>query len=144
MAIRIGVDTGGTFTDVVACNAATGRWVRLKVPSTRDDPSQAIAAGVAQAVEAMGGGAVERVVHGTTVATNALLERRGARTALVTTTGMRDVLAIGRQNRPALYDLRAANAFAHSAAVVFRSRGASELRWVDSHAARHPGRGAGD
>ncbi|WP_425400806.1 hydantoinase/oxoprolinase family protein [Aeoliella sp.] len=107
MTVRIGVDTGGTFTDVVADDCATGRSVRLKVPSTREDPSEAIATGVAQALEQLGVTAVERLVHGTTVATNALLERRGARTALVTTAGFRDLLAIARQNRPRLYDLRA-------------------------------------
>ena len=107
MNLVIGVDTGGTFTDVVACDPATGAQTRLKVSSTRDDPSEAIAFGVQQAIERLGGSGVARLVHGTTVATNALLERRGAATALVTTAGMRDLLAIGRQNRPALYDLRA-------------------------------------
>lgn len=106
LTIRIGVDTGGTFTDVVATDRATGAWVRRKVPSTRDDPSEAIAAGVSQVLSELHGDAVERLVHGTTVATNALLERRGARTALLTTAGVRDVLYIARQNRPALYDLR--------------------------------------
>ena len=106
MSVRIGVDTGGTFTDVVAYDASIGKWVRLKVPSTRADPSEAIANGVCQALAKLGSKSVARLVHGTTVATNALLERRGARTALVATRGMRDVLFIGRQNRPALYDLR--------------------------------------
>ncbi len=106
MTIRIGVDTGGTFTDVVAHDGASGERLRLKVPSSKEDPSAAIAAGVGQVLATLGRGPVERLVHGTTVATNALLERRGARTALVTTAGMRDVLCIGRQNRPALYDLR--------------------------------------
>lgn len=107
MAIRIGIDTGGTFTDVVAKDTSTGQCIRLKVPSTRDDPSQAIATGVEQALDVLESANIERLVHGTTVATNALLERRGARTALVTTAGFRDLLAIGRQNRPNLYDLRA-------------------------------------
>ncbi|MCO6044890.1 hydantoinase/oxoprolinase family protein [Aeoliella sp. ICT_H6.2] len=107
MTIRIGVDTGGTFTDVVADDCANGKSVRLKVPSTREDPSEAIASGVVRALQQLGKSDVARLVHGTTVATNALLERRGARTALVTTAGFRDLLAIARQNRPALYDLRA-------------------------------------
>lgn len=107
MSIRLGIDTGGTFTDVVAEHAATGKVVRLKVPSTPSDPSEAIATGVQQALAALDASTVDRLVHGTTVATNALLERRGARTALVTTGGFRDLLAIGRQNRPSLYDLRA-------------------------------------
>jgi N-methylhydantoinase A len=105
--IHMGVDTGGTFTDVVACDRTSGAWFRTKVPSTRLDPSDAIAIGVQRAVAGLGGGSIARLVHGTTVATNALVERQGARTALVTTAGMRDLLAIGRQNRPALYDLRA-------------------------------------
>ncbi|HEX7167078.1 MAG TPA: hydantoinase/oxoprolinase family protein [Acidimicrobiales bacterium] len=93
MSGRAGVDTGGTFTDVVT---ADGRIA--KVPSTRDDPSAAVASGV----DTVGGATV--VAHGTTVATNAVLERRGARVALVTNAGFRDVIEIGRQNRPSLYD----------------------------------------
>lgn len=111
MAIRIGVDTGGTFTDVVAVDADSGQRVRLKTPSTRADPSIAIAEGVRLALAELdctdNSQSVGQLVHGTTVATNALIERRGARTALITTAGFRDVLAIGRQNRPGLYDLRA-------------------------------------
>lgn len=110
MTIRIGVDTGGTFTDVVAVDRSSGERVRLKIPSSRTDPSQAIAQGVAEALVKFchknSAPEVEQLVHGTTVATNALLERRGARTALITTAGFRDVLAIGRQNRPDLYSLR--------------------------------------
>jgi N-methylhydantoinase A/oxoprolinase/acetone carboxylase beta subunit len=90
--VQVGVDTGGTFTDLVA---ADGRVA--KVLSTPDDPSRAIRA-------AVGGTACELLAHGTTVATNALLERRGATVALVTTEGMRDVVEIGRQDRPSLYD----------------------------------------
>ncbi|HET6772409.1 MAG TPA: hydantoinase/oxoprolinase family protein [Acidimicrobiales bacterium] len=90
--MQVGVDTGGTFTDLVA---ADGRVA--KVLSTPDDPSRAIRA-------AVGGTACELLAHGTTVATNALLERRGATVALVTTEGMRDVVEIGRQDRPSLYD----------------------------------------
>src|SRR5687768_15607039 len=94
----IGVDTGGTFTDFVWLEG-DGRWRIHKVLSTPSDPSQAILAGLAGAPEGVG------VAHGSTVATNALLERRGARTALITTKGFGDVLAIGRQNRPDLYAL---------------------------------------
>ena len=90
---RVGVDTGGTFTDVVT---ADGRIA--KVLSTRDDPSRAVAAGVAEV------GGADVVAHGTTVATNALLERRGARVALITNAGFADVIEIARQNRPSLYD----------------------------------------
>jgi N-methylhydantoinase A len=101
--VRLGVDVGGTFTDLVAL--VDGRLVTAKVPSTPADQS----AGVLAAVDASGvdAAAVGVFAHGMTVATNALLERRGGRTALVTTEGFRDVLEIGRQNRPSLYDLAA-------------------------------------
>ena len=99
--VRAGVDTGGTFTDFVVID---GEGVRiLKEPSTPRDPAQAIVSGL----RALGvWDRLERLVHGTTVATNAVLERKGARTGLLTTAGFRDVLEIGRQNRPRLYDLR--------------------------------------
>jgi N-methylhydantoinase A len=98
---RLGVDVGGTFTDLVAL--VDGGLVTAKVPSTPRDQAR----GVMRAIEVAGpaAGAAAGFTHGSTVATNALLERRGARTALVTTEGFRDVLEIGRQNRPALYDL---------------------------------------
>jgi N-methylhydantoinase A len=96
--VVIGVDTGGTFTDVFASNG-----VVLKVPSTPSDPSVAILHGLHMA----GVTARDAVGHGTTVATNAVLERKGARTVLLTTEGFEDVLEIRRQNRPSLYDLRA-------------------------------------
>ncbi|HEY8545458.1 MAG TPA: hydantoinase/oxoprolinase family protein [Acidimicrobiales bacterium] len=92
--MQVGVDTGGTFTDVVA---ADGR--STKVLSTPDDPARAVAAGL----EALGV-RPSLLAHGTTVATNALLERRGARVALVTDAGLGDVIEIGRQDRPSLYD----------------------------------------
>ena len=95
---RIGTDVGGTFTDFVWMNDGTLR-VR-KAPSTTPQHQAIVDAFAEQGV-----GAQAAVVHGTTVATNALLERAGARTALLTTEGFRDVLAIGRQNRPDLYDL---------------------------------------
>src|SRR5256885_1395288 len=98
---RLGVDVGGTFTDLVAL--VDGELVTAKVPSTPADQSE----GAMRAVEAadLEPGDVAAFAHGMTVATNALLERRGARTALVTTEGFRDVLEIGRQNRPSLYSL---------------------------------------
>jgi N-methylhydantoinase A/oxoprolinase/acetone carboxylase beta subunit len=92
--VRIGSDTGGTFTDVVADD---GRVV--KVPSTPDDPGAAVRDGVASL-----GSSVDLLTHGTTVATNALLERTGARVALVTNEGFADVIEIARQDRPSLYD----------------------------------------
>jgi N-methylhydantoinase A len=103
--VRVGVDVGGTFTDAVAVWGA--RIAYAKVPSTPRDQ----AAGVMEALGALLAQLrarpddVEVVVHGTTVATNTLLERRGARVGLLTTLGFRDVLHIGRQSRPALYDL---------------------------------------
>jgi N-methylhydantoinase A/oxoprolinase/acetone carboxylase beta subunit len=100
-ALRIGVDTGGTFTDFVICE--DGRLSTLKIPSTPDNPSRAILSGLR---EHLGRGSSLLVIHGTTVATNALLERKGARIALVTTKGYEDILSIGRQTRRLLYSLK--------------------------------------
>src|ERR1700720_1648596 len=104
--IRVGVDTGGTFTDFVF--EVKGRLHIFKLASTPADPSLAITEGLRRIAEitSVTLGDVE-VVHGTTVGTNALLQRRGARTALVTTRGFEDVLVIGRQARPELYNLNA-------------------------------------
>src|SRR5512142_2669369 len=101
--MRVGVDVGGTFTDLVAV-APDGTLEIRKVSSTPDDPS----VGLFQAVDALAaspGHSIELLVHGTTIATNALLERRGARTILVTTAGFEDLLWLRRQDRAALYDL---------------------------------------
>jgi N-methylhydantoinase A len=105
--IIVGVDVGGTFTDLVAVEG--GNFRIMKVASTPDDPSRAVGEGVARLCESIGAQASQIAVllHGTTVATNALLERRGATTALLTTKGFRDVLDIARQARPRLYDLDA-------------------------------------
>jgi len=99
---RLGVDVGGTFTDLVALSEE-GTLVTAKVPSTPRDQSE----GVMNVIESseVEPDTVAALAHGMTVATNALLERRGARTALVTTEGFRDVLEIARQDRPSLYDL---------------------------------------
>ncbi|HYR77847.1 MAG TPA: hydantoinase/oxoprolinase family protein [Pyrinomonadaceae bacterium] len=104
--VRIGVDTGGTFTDFVF--EADGELRVFKLASTPDDPSRAISEGLKRIVAETGArlNAVE-VVHGTTVGTNALLQRCGARAALVTTAGFEDVIEIGRQARPELYNLNA-------------------------------------
>jgi N-methylhydantoinase A len=104
--VRVGVDTGGTFTDFVF---QTPEGLRVfKIASTPADPSEAITEGLRRIAALTDTRLREiEVVHGTTVGTNALLQRRGARTALVTTKGFEDVLAIGRQARPALYDLDA-------------------------------------
>jgi N-methylhydantoinase A len=103
---RIGVDTGGTFTDFVF--EQDGRLKLFKLPSTPADPSLAIQQGLARICSETGAHLDQiEVVHGTTVGTNALLQRRGARIALVTTKGFEDVLVIGRQARPELYNLNA-------------------------------------
>lgn len=96
----VAVDTGGTFTDLV--RFSDGALERLKIPSTPDDPSQAVLDGLAQLVP---DGQTFILLHGSTVATNTLLERTGARVMLVTNQGFQDVLEIGRQNRPQLYAL---------------------------------------
>ena len=95
----VGVDVGGTFTDFYLIDES---GVRVhKTPSTPQDPSE----GVLEGLRELGEPNVTLVVHGSTVATNAVLERKGARTALVTTAGFEDVLEIGRQNRDSLYDI---------------------------------------
>ncbi len=101
--LRIGVDTGGTFTDFIAIRGS--RIVSFKVPSTPDNPARAILAGLERILQDFTDARELDIVHGTTVATNALLERKGARTALITTAGFEDVLEIGRQARPDLYNL---------------------------------------
>ncbi len=98
---RVGVDVGGTFTDLVAL--VHGELRTAKVPSTPRDQSEGVMA--ALAAGAPGAEQIAGLAHGMTVATNALLERSGGRTALVTTEGFRDLVEIGRQNRPSLYDL---------------------------------------
>jgi N-methylhydantoinase A len=104
----IAVDIGGTFTDITLADAASGRIWRAKVPSTPPDPSDGFMAGVRTVLAAANAtpAAITRVLHGTTIATNLILEGKTARTALVTTAGFRHVLEIGRQDIP-----RAANLF---------------------------------
>ncbi|MCX6565696.1 MAG: hydantoinase/oxoprolinase family protein [Candidatus Aminicenantes bacterium] len=99
--VRIGVDTGGTFTDFVI--SENGRLSTKKIPSTPDNPSRAILEGLREYLDS---GHALLVIHGTTVATNALLERKGPRIALVTTKGYEDILSIGRQTRRLLYSLK--------------------------------------
>jgi N-methylhydantoinase A len=104
--LRIAIDTGGTFTDCVWLDDR-GALKTLKVFSTPDDPSRAIAEVLQRVTEATKkgrAGAALILLHGTTVGTNALLQRKGARVALVTTAGFQDVIEIGRQARPRLYD----------------------------------------
>ena len=100
----VGVDVGGTFTDLVVVDEATGRVQVAKVPTTVANQATgvvaALAAASAEAAE------LKVIVHGTTTATNALLERKGARTGLITTRGFRDVLELGRRTRPTPYGLK--------------------------------------
>lgn len=103
---QIGVDIGGTFTDLVLL-ASDGRLHTRKVLSTPDDYGRGIVSGIADALQSLraGADAVQRVVHATTVATNAILEHRGARVGLVTTAGFRDVLEMRRLRIPEMYAL---------------------------------------
>ena len=106
---RVGVDSGGTFTDICLLEEESGALSVWKVPSTPEDPSVAISGGAREALDRFAGESALVVFfgHGTTVATNALIQRRGARIGLITSEGFRDLLEIGRQRRPDLYDLQA-------------------------------------
>ena len=101
---RVGADIGGTFTDIVALGA-DGGLRRMKVPSTTDDYARGICAGLADGLGAEQLREVDQVVHGTTIATNAILQEETARLALITTDGFRDLLELRRSRRPTLYDL---------------------------------------
>src|SRR3979411_2268328 len=103
LAVRVGIDTGGTFTDLVLLED-DGAARRLKLPSTPADPARALVEGMSQALSlARTGGMVVSVAHGTTVATNAMLEERFQSLALITTRGFRHVLEIARQSVPSGY-----------------------------------------
>ncbi|HXQ64947.1 MAG TPA: hydantoinase/oxoprolinase N-terminal domain-containing protein, partial [Alphaproteobacteria bacterium] len=99
----VGVDVGGTFTDVFFLDEASGRSAVAKVPSTRADLSRGIIDGIKKCPGHLG--EVATVVHGTTVGTNALLERKGAKTGVITTAGFRDVLEMRRRDRPRTWGL---------------------------------------
>ena len=109
MTWRVGVDSGRTFTDVCLFGDESGVFEVWKVSSTPDDPSRGIAAGVEERVARVGAAmaGVGYFGHGTTVGTNALIQHKGIKTGLITTGGFRDLLEIGRQKRPDLYDLQA-------------------------------------
>lgn len=109
MVWRIGVDSGGTFTDICLFEEETGHLEIWKVSSSPDDPSRAITQGVVEGLENVGTSAQSLgfLGHGTTVATNALIELRGVKTGLIISDGFRDLLEIGRQKRPSLYDMNA-------------------------------------
>src|SRR6516162_237716 len=99
----VGIDVGGTFTDLFYSQDGVTAHTVLKVPSTPDDPSRGL-------VDALGAAGIDPagldlIIHGTTIATNAVIERKGARCALITTRGFRDVLELGRRDRPLMYGL---------------------------------------
>jgi N-methylhydantoinase A len=98
MTYKIGIDVGGTFTDLVAVDEDTGRFITAKAPSTPEDQSS----GLMEAVAATGiaGKDITSIIHGCTVAINAVLTRTGVKTGLLTTDGFRDVLVMGRGQRP--------------------------------------------
>lgn len=102
----VGVDVGGTFTDVLILDEATGSIRATKVPTTRQDQSQGFVEGIAREIRDFSH--IVTVVHGTTVGTNALLERKGARTGIITTQGFRDVLEMRRRDRPTTWGLKGA------------------------------------
>ena len=108
MAVNIAIDTGGTFTDLVLADEQTGRLYFHKIASTPDDPGKALVDGIEQITAKAGYNHhdIKILIHGTTVATNAILQRNGAKVAMITTAGFRDVLHIQRQDRPLMYDLR--------------------------------------
>lgn len=108
--LRVGVDIGGTFTDLIVIDDATGRILAAKVLTTPDDPAGGVLAGLAKVLASDGTEQsqafepINTIVHGTTLATNAIIERKGARTALLTTRGFRDILETGKELRYDLYD----------------------------------------
>jgi N-methylhydantoinase A len=104
----IGVDVGGTFTDIVFADTESGRNLIHKVPTTPDDPARGVIAGIIELCERNGlpRVALDHVLHGTTIGTNAVLEHTGAVTGMITTAGYRDVTHIGRHQRPQHYSIR--------------------------------------
>jgi N-methylhydantoinase A len=132
--MRIGIDAGGTFTDFVVVDGK-GKIEVFKLPSNPRSPSEVIVAGLRRAAASRQ--SVE-VIHGSTVATNALLERKGARSAFVTTAGFEDLIHIGRQNRAALYDLTPPP----KRLLVERDRcfGVEERTWADGTVGQAPER----
>ncbi len=102
----LGIDIGGTFTDLVALDLSSGVCRTAKVPTTPEDPRAGVGHGIAELLPKIGGGQkISRVVHATTLLSNAVIERRGARTGLITTAGFRDTLELGRERKYDIYDL---------------------------------------
>ncbi len=131
--MRIGIDAGGTFTDFIVCHD-NGTLETFKLPSNPRSPASVILAGILRAAAPPGA----EVIHGSTVATNALLERKGVRTALVTTAGFEDVIHIGRQHRAELYNLTPKPKIP----IIPRSQcfGVRERTWFDGSVALRPSR----
>src|SRR5688572_30655801 len=104
---RVGIDIGGTFTDLVLIDDETGERSVGKILTTPQDPSEAVEEGLLELLEREGieAGRLGTVVHGTTLVTNALIERHGTKTALLTTEGFRDAVAIGTEHRYDMYDI---------------------------------------
>ena len=104
---RAGIDIGGTFTDLVLIDDATGKQAVNKILTTPHDPSDAVEEGLRDLLEREGveASGLKTIIHGTTLVTNALIERRGAKTALLTTEGFRDAIAIGTEHRYDMYDI---------------------------------------
>jgi len=104
----IGVDVGGTFTDIVFADTESGRTLIHKTPTTRDDPSRGVVAGIGELCARfdLPRPAIDHVLHGTTIGTNAVLEHDGAVTGMITTAGYRDIVHIGRHQRPQHYSIR--------------------------------------
>lgn len=136
--VRIGVDIGGTFTDVTVLDEKEGNVTIAKVPSRRSDPGGALLDGVKTGLAAAGvdPADVSLLVHGTTIVTNAVLENKLPKTALITTKGFRDVLEIGRHFRPDMYDLQQDRA----APVIPRNRrhGLAERTAADGEVLMRP------
>ena len=105
--VRVGVDIGGTFTDLLLFNPDSGTFTFGKTLTTPAEPAQGVLTGIEQMIASSGvpSSEIDQIVHGTTLVTNALIERKGARTALITTKGFRDAVEIGREHRYDLYDL---------------------------------------
>ena len=108
---RVGADIGGTFTDLLVLDDESGRFAIGKVLTTPDDPSQAVEEVLCETLEGfqISAGDVQHLIHGTTLVTNAMIERKGAPTALLATAGFRDSIEIARETRYDLYDLMIEN-----------------------------------
>jgi N-methylhydantoinase A len=141
MAWQIGVDVGGTFTDLLALDPERGVFRVAKVLSTPEDQSFGFIAGLAELETDLA--AVAALVHGTTVATNAVLERKGARCGLIGTAGFRDVLELGRRTRPNPYGMTGSFEALIPRDLAGRGAPAHRCLWPGLDAARRNGGAAG-